>query len=70
MWTDAAGERRVDDQPKDTPIPDRIRAIAEALTRLDAMGFASAIEKAKHLEVLLRQSDLQVLPAIPTPKER
>lgn len=49
-------------------ITDRINAIAEALTRLDAMGFASAIEKAKHLEVLLRQSNLQILPAIPEPR--
>jgi len=68
MWTDTSGERRVDEQP--VTIPDRIRFLAEALTRLDAMGFGSAIDKAKHLEVLLRQSDLQVLPAIPTPKER
>lgn len=68
MWTDASGERRVDEKPKDTPISDRIHAIAASLTALDAMGFANAIEKAKHLEILLRQRDYQVLPSIPEPR--
>jgi hypothetical protein len=68
MWTDTSGERRVDDQP--VSIPDRIRFLAEALTRLDAMGFGSAIEKARQLESLLRLADLQILPAIPEPRAR
>lgn len=67
MWTDASGERRVDDDPSLT-VPERLWVIAEALRFLDATKFASTIEKAKQLEVLLKQRDLQILPSIPEPR--
>lgn len=70
MWTDTSGERRVDDQPKDIPIPDRIKAIADALTELDRTAYGSTIDKARHLETLLRAADLQILPSIPEPRGR